>query len=476
MPGADIPLALASSSSPNRVRQVGDARLINAKAEKTEQGRSAFSVYPREGLRRVATLDGGPIRGLFEVDEARAYALAGTKLHQFGPTGAARLLGAIAGEGPAYFARNRRPATQVVCVSGGAASLIQASGITPLRIPGPSGGAISPIDCCFIDGYLVFITRAGQMHFTGIDNAETTSALNFLTAEGNPDGLWRCVNRKREIWLFGDRTTEIFVASGDVDTPFQRLGGGFIETGIMAPDSLQHGSDRLVWVDDNGRVKAVAQGYQDQRISTHAVERAIQDEPNKRSMRSLSYVLAGHDHYVLTGTAFSWDFDFVTGTWTERVTEGMERWRAACAVDFAQTTFAGDLDTGNLYEISENAFTDHDRDIVMTLRLPTVSAFPKALVFYNARVDVTTGIGGGAGEPSEDVGPHLRLRWSDDDGRSWSPYRRALLGGHGATRAVRFNQLGQSAATGRTFELSMSAAKDRAFAAATVNVAQVSNP
>jgi hypothetical protein len=482
MPGQDIPIKLASSSSNSRIKQIGEPRLVNCRPEIIKDGRAQFAVLPRDGLRRVATLDGGPIRGLFEVDENRAYALSGSRLYSFSPAGSVRLVGAVPGFGPVYFARNRRPATQVACVSGGAAFLIQSSGVTRMQIPAPSTGFVSPIDTAFVDGYLLFITRTGQMHFTGIDNAADVSALNFITAEGNPDGLWRMIVRKREIWLFGDRTTEVWGATGDVDTPFQRLNGGLIETGIGAPHSLQHHSNGLTWIDDEGVVRNVMEGYAAARLSDSGVERSIQaeiDAGRRRAISSMSYSILGHLFYVISGADWTWAYDFQAQTWTEWTTEGLTRWMGEYAVEFAGRAFAGSAIDGALLEIRADVFKDDSRDVVMIMQPPQVASFPSALAFFNVRVDVTVGIGSPdhpAASP-EDQNPTLRLRWSDDVGKTWSKSRVKPLGAKGRTRqSVRFNELGQSGEQGRLFEFAMSAARDRAFMAVTANAGQVSYP
>lgn len=478
MPAQDVPLKLAAGSHPNRIRQVGDARLINLLPEQVKDGRAEFALYPRNGLRRVALADGGACRGLFEIDEGRAYWLAGTNLYQFGVLAQPFLVGAIPGSGTAYFARNRRPATQVACVAAGAAYLIQSSGITRMNIPAPSTGFVAPIDCAFLDGYLLFISRAGQMHFTAIDNAENLSALNYITAEGNPDGLRRIIVRKREAWLFGDRTIEVWVTTSNVDQPFDRLGGGFLEQGILAPQSLQHHSRGLTWIDDDGIVRHVAEGYNAAQLSDPSVERSIEDDPNKTSITSLSYIRGGHAYYAISGSSWTWVHDFSTGSWLEYSTEPFGRWRAQHAVAFDGSVYAGDMTHPRLYEISPKALTDDDLPIIKTARLPIVQSEPAALAFFNVRASVSVGLGSAdVHAPAEDQAPQLRLRWSDDGGSRWSPYRLRPMGKRGETRKiVRYSDLGQSGPAGRMFEFSTAASVEFALTGVTASLGQVTYP
>jgi hypothetical protein len=50
----------------------------------------------------------------------------------------------------------------------------------------------------------------------------------------------------REIWLFGNNTTEIWINIGDPDFPFQRIQGAFLEIGCAAPYSVAKADNSLI--------------------------------------------------------------------------------------------------------------------------------------------------------------------------------------------------------------------------------------
>jgi hypothetical protein len=227
-------------------------------------------------------------------------------------------------------------------------------------------------------------------------------------------------------------------------------------------------------------VSLVSGGYQASRISTHYVERVVAAEAKelRQAIRGQTYTLQGHQHYLMSGTTFTLDYDFSTGAWLDRSTEGMSRWRAEHAIAAFGTVLAGDVETGRVYEVTNEEPNDDDRPIVMRVALPPVQAFPAALVCYDLRANVVTGVGSRkAGAPSVDADPVIKLRWSDDGGASWSPYRIKKLGKRGTgSDQIYFPQLGQTSAKGRTFELSMSASVDRGIAGVSATLAQVANP
>ncbi len=470
--GEITPLTLTPRSNAARYKQAGQARLINAVPEMVgPEARAQMPVTVREGLRRRVTIAGGAIRGMMEVDAGSALALAGVDLWRIDQRFLATKVGQIAGSGIAYMARNRRPATQVAVVSDGIAWLVEGKSVRALDIPAPSVGTVAPLDATFISGYVVFTTRQGQFHWTGIDNLAETSALNFATAEGNPDGLLRSFSRRLELWLFGDRTTEVWAPTGNVDAPFQRLGGGLVETGMLAPASLQSIRGQLFWIADDGTVVTVASGYQAERISTHFIARMIQDDPNPSSIRSLQYVVAGHPHYILTGSTFTISYDLTTQAWLERTTLGRDRWIAGSAIGAFGMTIAGDIDDGSLYEVREDEPTDGGIPIDMRIILPAVHASPRKLAFDALHVDAVTGVGSPLPASPADIDPVAGLRWSDDGGTTWSPQRKARLGAAGSgVRRVRFNQLGQSRESGRTFEISVAANVARQIVAVSAEI------
>ena len=71
--------------------------------------------------------------------------------------------------------------------------------------------------------------------------------------------------------------TTVWADIGDPDFPFAPIPGAFIEQGIGSRFGWTVVDNELYWHgqnEDGGRVAYRAQGYQPQRISTHAVEQA----------------------------------------------------------------------------------------------------------------------------------------------------------------------------------------------------------
>ncbi|TXH45605.1 MAG: hypothetical protein E6Q97_31135 [Desulfurellales bacterium] len=467
--GKLVPLPLTARSFQNRVRTIGSPVLSNGVAEMAGEGRSrapSFPITPREGLLPFSRPDApGAFRGGFEFDSSTMYAAVGEKLFRVDGEGVSRLVGALPGSAPVRFARNRRTSPQIVAVTGGQAHVIEGGNISPLPVPSPGVGFISPIDVDFLLGYVLFITRSGTMHFTGIDDVSSLSSLNFLTAEINTDGLLRVLTRKLEAWLFGERSIEVWVATGDLERPFQRLQGAYIERGIAAPQSLVKVRDRAVWVADDLDVVMVGDGYSPESISSTSIVREIEGLGKAvASLEGCTYSIGGHDKYVLSCGSWTRVYDFHTREWSDFKTDGMARWRAGKAVQFGTRYVLGDVDAPDLYVVSEKAYRDGDRPIVLSTVLPALTSHPAALSFFDFHLAIECG-------PTPGV---ARIRWTDDGGRNWSPWRSRPMVNDG--RSVRFGGLGQSGRNGRQFEIAFEAAEGRSLVGGTAHVGQVSYP
>lgn len=101
-----------------------------------------------------------------------------------------------------------------------------------------------------VDSYLLANDiDTAKVHFSNIGNSLTWDALDFFSAEGNPDFITAIAEFNREVYLLGSATTEVW--ENDGDTPFARIPGGMIEAGIIAPQSVVQDENTLYWLDSN---------------------------------------------------------------------------------------------------------------------------------------------------------------------------------------------------------------------------------
>jgi uncharacterized membrane protein len=117
----------------------------------------------------------------------------------------------------------------------------------------------------------------------------------------------------------------------------------------------------------------------------------------------------------------------------------------------------GDRWSGNIYAFSPAALTDAGARRIWIRRWRALPGdTTSSITFSYLNVEFETG----AGVPPTH-NPQVRLRWSDDDGRTWTGYRILPVGQTGQTSFnVKFNRLGSTSrfsASTRIFELSSTA-------------------
>jgi hypothetical protein len=440
-------------SSTQRSVTVSAARTVNLYPALTPDGKAPMVLYGTPGLTRFAETTAAPGRGLY-VAAGRLFAVVGSTLYEITSAGVATARGALStASGPVSMADN---GTVLVVVDGAYGYQFTLASNDFAQITDEDWPAASHV--AFHDGYFVLNTSGtGQfviteLYGTGVD------PLDFATAEGAPDDTVSVLVDHRELWLFGEETTEVWFNSGAADFPFARLDGAFIEQGCAAPFSPAKMDNAVYWLSrdrvGHGHVMR-AQGYQPQIVSTRAVEHAIQGYSTISDARAYTYQQEGHSFYVLTFPTAdrTWVYDVATQLWHERSywSSGEHRHRGECYAFAFGKHLVLDHSNGRIYELDLDAYTDDGATLRALRRTQHQSAEGRRLFWSSLQVDMEPGVGLSSGQGSD---PQAMLRWSDDGGRTWSSEHWRSMGrlGQYRTRAI-WRRLGQS--RDRVYELAI---------------------
>ena len=101
-------------------------------------------------------------------------------------------------------------------------------------------------------------------------------ALDFASLDAFPDNTLKVEALGADLWFAGTAGWEVWYDAGNKDFPFRRRPNGIIKRPVGRMKSIAQGNEQLFWWSFDNRVYATA-GYQEQRISTHAIERVIAD-------------------------------------------------------------------------------------------------------------------------------------------------------------------------------------------------------
>ena len=415
---------ILGSSYVTRSVNAADARMVNLYPEIVpEAGKEPAFLMRAPGLRKLANIGTGPVRGLWQLG-GYLYVVSGLKLYKVDSNYTATALGTVADNGPVCMADN---GTQIFIAANPEGYIYNTSTNVFAKITDPDFPGAGTVG--YLDGYFVFNEPGSQKFWvTSLLDGTSVDPLDFASAEGAPDGLVGLIVDHREVWLLGTNSVEVWYDAGLLDFPLQRIQGAFNEIGCAAPYSIAKMDNGIFWLGKDARGQGIvyrANGYTGQRISTHAVEWQIQQYGTMEDAIAYTYQQDGHSFYVLIfpSANTTWVYDASTQAWHERAgwyNGAWTRHRSNCQVVFNNEVIVGDYEDSRIYAFDMDVYADDDQAQrwYRTWRaLPPGQNNLKRTAQHSLQLDCETGVGIVTGQGSD---PEVMLRWSDDGGHTWS--------------------------------------------------------
>jgi hypothetical protein len=315
----------------------------------------------------------------------------------------------------------------------------------------------------FIEGWLIFNQPATRTFFTTGPTPYTINfpGTSFALKDSSTDNLITLFENDRELWLIGERTSEVWYNAGNsTGVSFSRVPAVGPQIGCSAQHSISRMGPSLVWLAQNEQGQNVVvqtNQYAFDRISNHAIETAIASYPLVSDAIGYVYEEGGHVFYVLTfPTAdVTWVYDMTASegygkpTWHQRAsynsaTGQFHRHRGNCFMNFQNLRLVGDYQTGQIHQMSRAYYTDNGSVLKSQRRAkPIWDKSNRERIFHaSLQVEFTPGVGVQSGQGST---PEAMLRWSDDGGFTWSNEHWQSIGAAGYTKnRAKWNRLGAS--------------------------------
>jgi hypothetical protein len=325
-----------------------------------------------------------------------------------------------------------------------------------------------------VDNFLVY-NEPGTQVFGNTNVGSTVSgALNFASADSSPDNLVSLIVVSREVFFLKEKVVEVWADAGAFPVPFQRITGTNMQHGCAAPFSVARLGEGAVWLSQDTRGQNVVirtNGYQPIRISTHAVETALNGYGTISDAVAYTYQQAGHEFYVLSfpSADATWVYDLATDLWHKRAWRDQlgnrHRHRSNCCAVFQGQIIVGDWQNGKLYSMTLSNYTD-DGDLIPCIRrCPHLVTDLKNQFFHDLQLQFQPGVGLQTGQGSD---PQAMLKWSDDGGSTWSNEHWTSIGtvGKYKNRAI-WRRLGW--ARDRIFEVAVTDPVYRVIVSANLN-------
>lgn len=395
--------------------------LINIYSEKTPTDEAGFALLSRNGLGLLATNASGPINGMFSKKGTLGgdvFSISDTALYR----GTSAVTGGtIAGTGVASWAGSD---LEVVVTRGTTARSYIAAGIANIVFPDTAS-----VTAVTYIGSLFVYARASSAKFywsTPLDG-RTIDALDFATAEREPDQLLDIAALGDNLWLFGQQSVEAWAHTGDADLPFTRLENVAFDKGIHSTGCVVRADNSLIFVAANGGVYRV--GEVPELISDTWLTDKINDAT---TVRLFTYWIGDHEMVAvrLDGTAGqTFPYDCKTREWHENQTS-QSQWIASHGVMVGKIAYFGHQTTGQImgWDEWDDMGAELERRFPFALQLNEPTSIDSIKIWANTGQTPLL-----SGQGSD---PEIEIHLSADAGNTFDDWDADSLGTQGEYRAV----------------------------------------
>ena len=428
-----------SGKSPN----VSDQRRTNLYCEiQADAEKNTLAIYPTPGLTTFVNFGANPCRGVY-VKESLMYVVNGSTLWKVDNAGTKTALGTLLTVGGRVDMADN--GTQLMIVDGTYGytynfNTLAFAQITDVDFPGAD-------TVTFMNGYLIVNKpNSGQFWISDLYDATSWNALNFATAESDPDNLVRVMADSGVLLLFGDKTLEAWGDSGAVDFPFARIGSSAIEWGLAARWSLAKFDNSLMFLRKNrlGQVQVCRmQALTAQEVSTPDLDYIFSTYSSVSDATGFSYMYGGHPFYQInfpTANA-SWLYDGLSNSWSQLQYSTAGRHRGEIQANFLNKPYVSDYSSGKIYLVDQNSYTD-DGTMIVREFIGRHQADSEYFSFSQIWLEMEAGNALQSGQGSN---PQLMMQISRDGGHTWGAELWADIGMIGQyTQRAMFTRLGRA--------------------------------
>lgn len=280
----------------------------------------------------------------------------------------------------------------------------------------------------FIDGYFLVTTDSKKFIVSAINNGLAYNALDFGTAESDPDDIVAPVVYKNQLFISGGETFEAFQNIGGADFPFSRT-GLFLQKGCYSPFSLINAQDTFMWVgggENEGPAIWALNGNSTTKISTTAIDSLLSTLTQSQVADIYSWVYASKGAYFIGFSLPSTTlvYDTTSQRWHERkslLDGSLGALRVSSIVKAYNKVICSDVIDGRIGEIDSDVYTEYENIIIRRVATQPFQNNMQSVFFPTLELTVESGVGN-----TDAPDPQITLERSKD-GKTWSgPISRSI--------------------------------------------------
>jgi len=342
-----------------------------------------------------------------------AYAVTGNLLYRVNSDGSTDSLGTIAGNVKVSIDDNG--VQMCIVVPGSTAYIYSVAGglvtITDLNFTttlGPSQQVV------FVDGYFVHFNNNSAastspiFFVSNLKNGTVYNALDFGTAEADPDDITGIHVSRNQLYIGGGQTIEPFANIGGADFPFQRISGGVVPKGVKAKFSMVEFDDSYAFVGGGLNEQPSVwrfTGSSGQKISTAAIDNIIQSLTDAEQQDIFCTVYGENGGFFLNVHAgkrvltFDSAASALSGSpkWHERKSKDADGndtvWRVNGIIKAYGKTLVTDAQSGQIGVLDRDIYTEYDTDITRTFTVIPFQAEGENITVAELELTCESGVG-----------------------------------------------------------------------------------
>lgn len=410
------PIPLFGIGNQGRSVNVNAQERLNLYVEVNEDAeKHVLTLYPTPGLVSFVDFGAFPSRGSYQLGNFN-YTVNRNKLYRIANDGSTLEMGTLLTDsGRVDMSDN---GIQLIIVDGDYGYILTLATsafaqITDVDFPGAD--TVTFLNQRFI----VNEPESGRFFCSALLDGFAWDALDFATAESDPDNLVRVVAESGQLTLMGEKTCEIWGDSGAADFPYSKVGGGAVEWGLVARWSLAKYMNSLAFLGRNrlGQIQVcLMSGASVQPISNPQIEVAFTSYGDASNATGYAYMVNGHPFYQINFPTVgkSWLYDGQSRSWSRLESSGGLH-RVQYAVQLLGSIYGADYQNGKLYKIEPDVYTDDGQPIVREF----ISRHQMAgdyLHMPELWIEMEAGVGLQLGQGTD---PQIMLQISRDGGHTW---------------------------------------------------------
>lgn len=417
---------------------------------------SAETLRGTPGIRLVHTT-GSDIteanRGFIRALGTDGYFVNGTTLYRLNSSDeSVDSLGTISGTGHVSMAASE---TQLMIVVPGGAGYIFTTGPDSLVTISDTDYTTTngtPRAVIFIDGYFLCTSANKRFKISAVGDGTTWNALDFGTAESNPDVCKAAISFRNQLFIAGGRSMEAFTNLGETGFPFVRS-GLFLDEGVSGRYAWANANDTFIFMGYGPSDHPTVWKYEGNttvNISTRGIDTII----SSLSASELGDVIAwayGQDGSSFVGFALpntTIVYDIETGRWHERKSRIIDgdgnwdtiAWRAINPINTQGQIYVGDSQSGRIGVLEIETYTEYDNPVIRTVASQPFQNNMQPFTVPMLELTMESGVGNSAAPD-----PVVRLDVSRDGGKTYNWSRERPIGREGEySRRTIWRRVGRS--------------------------------